>query len=50
MVDMVRKHTVEGTGNHRQICDMLDRCKRMLYESKTLSRTFVSLKSTVYKV
>lgn len=41
MIDMVRKHTVEGTGNHRQICAMLDRCKTMMHEAKTVSRTFV---------
>lgn len=42
MIDMVRKHTIRGTGNHRTICDMLDRCKTMMYESKQISRTFVS--------
>ena len=41
MIDMVRKHTVEGTGNHRTICDMLDRCKSMMYDAKSISRNFV---------
>ncbi|KAG7002432.1 hypothetical protein G7Y79_00027g061240 [Physcia stellaris] len=41
MIDMVRKHTVEGSGNHRQICAMLDSCKAMLHEAKSVSRTFV---------
>ncbi|KAL8758162.1 MAG: hypothetical protein Q9199_001699 [Rusavskia elegans] len=41
MIDMVRKHTVEGSGNHRTICDMIDHTKRILFESKTVSRIFV---------
>ena len=41
MIDMVRKHTVEGTGNYRTICEMIDHTKRILYESKTVARIFV---------
>lgn len=41
MIDMIRKHTVEGSGNYRTVCDMIDRAKKMLYDSKTVSRTFV---------
>ncbi|KAL8909457.1 MAG: hypothetical protein Q9171_005025 [Xanthocarpia ochracea] len=41
MVDMVRKHTVEGSGDFRTICDMIDRTKQILHESKTVARTFV---------
>ncbi|KAL8916753.1 MAG: hypothetical protein Q9172_006146 [Xanthocarpia lactea] len=41
MVDMVRKHTIEGSGNFRTICDMVDRTKQILHESKTVARTFV---------
>lgn len=42
MVDMVRKHTVEGTGNWRMICGLVDRSKEMLRVSKELSWSFVS--------
>lgn len=41
MTDMVRKHTVEGTGNWRAICDIIDRTKEMLYAAKSTARTFV---------
>ncbi|KAL8859942.1 MAG: hypothetical protein Q9178_003490 [Gyalolechia marmorata] len=41
MVDMVRKHTIEGSGDFRTICDMVDRTKQILHESKTVARTFV---------
>ncbi|KAL8979634.1 MAG: hypothetical protein Q9205_005084 [Flavoplaca limonia] len=41
MIDMVRKHTVEGTGNYRTICEMIDHTKQILYESKTVARIFV---------
>ena len=42
MVDMVRKHTVEGTGNFRTIDQMFKRANEMLYMSKSLERSFVS--------
>lgn len=41
MIDMVRKHTVEGTGNYRTICEMIDHTRQILYESKTVARIFV---------
>ncbi|KAM0801919.1 hypothetical protein BDR22DRAFT_845675 [Usnea florida] len=41
MIDMVRKHTVEGTGNYRTIMGCVDRAKEMLQESKHVSKTFV---------
>ena len=41
MIDMVRKHTVEGTGNYRTIMGCVDRAKEMLQVSKHSSRTFV---------
>ncbi|KAL8783857.1 MAG: hypothetical protein Q9213_004347 [Squamulea squamosa] len=41
MIDMVRKHTIEGSGNYRTICEMINRTKQILYESKTVARTFV---------
>ncbi len=41
MVDMVRKHTVSGTGNWRTITDMFDRTEEMLRMSKQLSYSFV---------
>lgn len=42
MVDMVRKHTVEGTGNFRTIDQMFKRANEMLFTSKQLERSFVS--------
>lgn len=41
MVDMVRKHTVEGTGNYRTIMGLVERSKEMLSVSKNLAYTFV---------
>ncbi|KAL8853911.1 MAG: hypothetical protein Q9221_001218 [Calogaya cf. arnoldii] len=41
MIDMVRKHTVEGSANHRTICDMIDNTKQILFDSKTVSRIFI---------
>ena len=41
MIDMVRKHTVEGTGNYRTIMGCVDRAKEMLQDSKHVSKTFV---------
>ncbi|KAL8649905.1 MAG: hypothetical protein Q9226_005381 [Calogaya cf. arnoldii] len=41
MIDMVRKHTVEGSANHRTICAMIDNTKQVLFDSKTVSRIFV---------
>ena len=41
MIDMVRKHTVEGTGNYRTIMGCVDRAKEMMQVSKLVSKTFV---------
>ena len=41
MLDMVRKHTVEGSGNHRTICTMLDRTRESLRQTKDTTRSFV---------
>ena len=41
MLDMVRKHTVEGSGNHRAICAMLDRTRESLRQTKDTNRSFV---------
>ena len=43
MTDMVRKHTVEGSGNWRTIMDVVERTKEMLYQSKKMSRQFVRI-------
>lgn len=42
MIDMVRKHTVEGSGNWRMICELVDRTNEMLRVSKQQARTFVA--------
>lgn len=42
MIDMVRKHTVEGSGNFSTIMGCVDRAKQMLQVSKQISKTFVS--------
>lgn len=41
MIDMVRKHTIEGSDNYRTICDIIDNTKRILSESKTVSSIVV---------
>ena len=41
MIDMVRKHTVEGSGNWRMICELVDRTNEMLRVSKQQARSFV---------
>ena len=41
MTDMVRKHTVEGTGNPQPICAIIDRAKEMLRASRHISRILV---------
>ena len=41
MVEMVRKHTVPGTGNHRTISGCVYRCKDMLRDAKDIARNFV---------
>ncbi|KAL8824576.1 MAG: hypothetical protein Q9170_008115 [Blastenia crenularia] len=41
MIDMVRKHTVEGTGNHRTISELVHKTKDMLWQSKNMARSFV---------
>lgn len=43
MTEMVRKHTVEGTGNWRTISEVVDRTKEMLHTAKSISNTFVIL-------
>ncbi|KAI4236799.1 MAG: hypothetical protein LQ349_002315 [Xanthoria aureola] len=50
MIDMVRKHTIEGSDNHRTICDIIDNTKRILSESKTVSRIFVPPPSHIDQV
>ncbi len=42
MVDMVRKHTVPGTGNFRTIDQMFNRAIEMLSTSRHMERSFVS--------
>ena len=39
MIDMVRKHTEPGSGDHYTICDMIDRTKEMLQQSKISERS-----------
>lgn len=41
MIEMVRKHTVEGSGNYNTMSDLVKRSKDMLYQAKTVARTFV---------
>ena len=41
MIDMVRKHTVEGSGNHKTIMVMANRTQDMLRMAKEVTRTFV---------
>ncbi|KAL8670012.1 MAG: hypothetical protein Q9168_005428 [Polycauliona sp. 1 TL-2023] len=41
MIEMVRKHTTEGSGDHRTICDMIDNTKQVLNESKVVSSIIV---------
>ncbi|MDI1489456.1 MAG: hypothetical protein OHK93_008735 [Ramalina farinacea] len=41
MIDMVRKHTVEGSGNWTMICGCIDRAKEMMSASKHVAKTFV---------
>lgn len=43
MMDMVRKHCVEGSGNHRMIMGILEHTKVMLQDTKHVSRVFVRL-------
>ncbi|KAL8974266.1 MAG: hypothetical protein Q9197_001493 [Variospora fuerteventurae] len=41
MIEMVRKHTVEGSGNYNTMSDLVKRSKDMLYQAKTVARTFI---------
>ncbi|KAL8714051.1 MAG: hypothetical protein Q9225_006654 [Loekoesia sp. 1 TL-2023] len=41
MIEMVRKHTIEGSGNHRTISELVSRSKEMLWQAKSTARTFV---------
>ena len=43
MIDMIRKHTVEGTGNWRTIVAMVQRSQEMLRMAKDATRSFVCL-------
>ena len=43
MLDMIRKHTVEGSGNWRSICTMVERAREMMQMTKQATRGFVSL-------
>lgn len=47
MIDMVRKHTVEGSGNNRTIINLIDRAQNMLRDAKAVQREFVSDLSTL---
>ena len=48
MVDMVRKHCVEGTGNYRTADACVERTKKMLGELRDIKRNFVSLDINCY--
>lgn len=41
MIDMIRKHTVEGTENHKIITECMRRADTMLKDTKTATRSFV---------
>ncbi|KAL8684778.1 MAG: hypothetical protein Q9218_008141 [Villophora microphyllina] len=41
MLDMVRKHTREGSGSYRTVCEMIDRTNEILQQSKSAARSFV---------
>lgn len=41
MLEMIKKHTVPETSNHRTISGMVDRAKEMLHSSKTIAWSFV---------
>ncbi|KAL9037077.1 MAG: hypothetical protein Q9214_005857, partial [Letrouitia sp. 1 TL-2023] len=41
MIQMVRKHTVEGTAEHRTICDLIDRTKEVIHISQRVAFHFV---------
>lgn len=41
MINMVRKHTVEGTEDYQTICGLVDRTEDMLQISKRLAFDFV---------
>ncbi|KAI4114688.1 MAG: hypothetical protein LQ345_004573 [Seirophora villosa] len=41
MIEMVRKHTVEGSGNYNTVSDLVKRSKDMLYQAKNVARTFI---------
>ncbi|CAF9906494.1 MAG: hypothetical protein GOMPHAMPRED_004745 [Gomphillus americanus] len=50
MIDMVRKHTVEGSGNNRTIINLIDRAQNMLRDAKAVQREFVPPKDAWEKV
>ncbi|KAL9580389.1 MAG: hypothetical protein Q9212_004527 [Teloschistes hypoglaucus] len=41
MLEMIRKHTKEGSGNYRTVSEMIDRTNEILRTSKTAARAFV---------
>ncbi|KAL8867301.1 MAG: hypothetical protein Q9174_005750, partial [Haloplaca sp. 1 TL-2023] len=41
MIEMVRKHTEQGSENHRSVCDMIDRTKELLQQSKISEESVV---------
>lgn len=41
MIDMVRKHTITGSGNWRTIVQMVERTQEMLKMARDVSRNFV---------
>ncbi|KAL8950973.1 MAG: hypothetical protein Q9222_003034 [Ikaeria aurantiellina] len=50
MVDMVRKHTVEGSPNYRTTSDLLNRSKEMLSQAKNISKTFIPPTDQIFQV
>lgn len=46
MLEMVQKHTVQGTGNYETITNLVKRGHEMLRQAKDISRTFVYLART----
>ena len=43
MLDMIRKHTAEGSGNWRTVCTMIERTQEMLRMTKEVNKSFVCL-------
>jgi hypothetical protein len=43
MLEMVQKHTVNGTGNYETITNLVKRSHEMIKQAKDISRSFVGL-------